>query len=234
MDSVAGGKRLLRATSRLCPTAPRNFGKRGEGGLWGCSCDSLCLCVPLHPPEALQDAAVPPGPPARGSVCVGCPGQRTLLAWESEGTSCTEVFGEETSRRIHGKRSQSPGGRAELDLRAPRCPRPGDEFAVLALVCPLQTEKKKNGSKAPFSMKCQLGARGAVKAVLGEDCRPLEPRAAPTVSVLNIAGNALGRFPCFISPFPPSFFNKRTKKKTKPQTTPRMNFTLADGCVRRP
>lgn len=216
-------------TSRLCPTAPRNFGKRGEGGLWGCSCDSLCLCVPLHPPEALQDPAVPPGPPARGSVCVGCLAQRTLLARQSGGRSSTEVLGRRPPGGLMAKRSQSPGGRAELDvLLCPRCPRPGDEFAVLALVCPLQTGKKqnKNGSKAPFSMKCQLGARGAVKAVLGEDCRPLEPRAAPTVSVSNIVGNAqsisLLYFPLFLT------------KEKNPKTPPRMNFTLADGCVPRP
>lgn len=65
-------------------------------------------------------------------------------------------------------------------------------------------------------MKCQLGARGAVKAVPGEDCRPLEPRAAPTVSVLNIVGNAQS-ISLLYFPFPPSFFNERKKPQNPPQ-----------------
>lgn len=206
MDSVAGGKRLLRATSRLCPTAPRNFGKRGEGGLWGCSCDSLCLCVPLHPPEALQDAAVPPGPPARGSVCVGCPGQRTLLAWESEGTSCTEVFGEETSRRIHGKRSQSPGGRAELDLRAPRCPRPGDEFAVLALVCPLQTEKKKKWFKSPFFYEMSARSTRGGEGCAGRGLQTPRAESGTDGFCFKHCGKRSGAFPLLYFPFSSLFF----------------------------
>lgn len=202
-------------TSRLCPTAPRNFGKRGEGGLWGCSCDSLCLCVPLHPPEALQDPAVPPGPPARGSVCVGCLGQRTLLARQSGGRSSTEVLGR-----------RPPGGlmanvpkvlAAELSRTCVCAPLPSARRRICCFsTCVSTANRKKNGSKPPFSMKCQLGARGAVKAVPGEDCRPLEPRAAPTVSVLNIVGNAQS-ISLLYFPFPPSFFNERNKPQNPPQ-----------------
>lgn len=206
-------------TSRLCPTAPRNFGKRGEGGLWGCSCDSLCLCVPLHPPEALQDPAVPPGPPARGSVCVGCLAQRTLLARQSGGRSSTEVLGRRPPGGLMAKRSQSPGGRAELDvLLCPRCPRPGDEFAVLALVCPLQTENKqtKKWFKSPFFY--EMSARSTRG---GEGCagRGLQtPRAESSTDgfCFKHCGKMPRAFPCFISPFPPSFFNERKKPQTPP------------------
>lgn len=203
-------------TSRLCPTAPRNFGKRGEGGLWGCSCDSLCLCVPLHPPEALQDAAVPPGP-RPGALCVcGGPGAEGSAGSGERRRDFHRALGRKPPGGFTANVPKVPAAELSWTCVCPGCPRPGDEFAVLALVCPLQTEKK-NGSKAPFGMKCQLGARGAVKAVPGEDCRPLEPRAAPTVSVLNLVGNAPGVSLCFISPFLPLFLTKEKRKPRTPQ-----------------
>lgn len=145
-------------TSRLCPTAPRNFGKRGEGGLWGCSCDSLCLCVPLHPPEALQDPAVPPGPPARGSVCVGCLGQRTLLARQSGGRSSTEVLGR-----------RPPGGLmanvpkvlvAELSRTCVCAPLPSARRRICCFsTCVSTANRKKKWFKTPFFY--EMSARSA-------------------------------------------------------------------------
>lgn len=221
-------------TSRLCPTAPRNFGKRGEGGLWGCSCDSLCLCVPLHPAPGSGSGAVPPGFPAPGLCVCGMLGQEDIARFgRREGRSSSEVLGRKSPTGAPGVFMANVPRVLAAEPSAGRACAPSARSKEMNLLCfstCVSTANRKNGSKPPFSIKSQLGARGALRAVLGEDCRPLAPRATPTVSVQNIVGKVSGIFPCFISPFLLLFLTK----KNNPNPPPRTNFVVAEGCVRRP